>query len=188
MFPNCPKSVYRRGTTLKQLLCKARLPRCRGADTRAGDREVARGLSRCNRGKGRRQCGACPYLTQRPNQVVKEVRIHSSGETVRIEDKINCKTKSFLYILQSDKDPRQYGGQSGATVAQRTQQHANDIERGRVEKAVPKHFSDTGSEKENLVMVPFQVIKSRNPWIQLHYEREFINKHNLISEGINRNL
>ena len=48
LFPNCPKPVYRRGTTLKQLLCKARLPSRRGADTRAGDGEVARGVSRCN--------------------------------------------------------------------------------------------------------------------------------------------
>ena len=188
MFPNCPKPVFRRGTTLKQLLCKARLPSRRGADTRAGDREVTRGVSRCNRGRGRRQCGACPYLTLRPNQVVKEVRIHSSGETIRIEDKINCKTKSFLYVLQSDKDPRQYAGQSGGTVAQRTQQHANDIERERVEKAVPKHFNDTGSEKENMVMIPFRVIKSRNPWVRLHYEREFINTHNFVGEGINRIL
>ena len=63
-----------------------------------------------------------------------------------IEDKIDCKTKSFLYVLQSDKDPRQYCGQSGKTVACRTLQHAGDIENGR-EKAVSHHFRETGSEK-----------------------------------------
>ena len=73
-------------------------------------------------------------------------------------------------------------------MAQRTQQHANDIERGREEKAVPNHFKNTGSEKENLVMIPIKVIKSRDPWIRLHFEREFINKHNFIGGGINRNL
>ena len=188
MFPTCPKPVFKRGTNVKQLLCKAKLPRIKVLNTRAAEKENARGLSRCNRGNGRNQCGACPYLTQRPNQIVKEVKINSSGETIKIMDKIDCKTKSFLYVLQSDKSPLQYAGQSGATVAQRTQQHAGDIDHLRLEKAVPKHFNDTGSWKENLVMTPFQVIKSRDPWIRLHYEREFINKHGLITQGINRML
>jgi ribosome modulation factor len=171
MFPKCPKPVFKRGTNLKQLLCRAKLPKKRGVNTRAGDRENTRGVSRCNKGRGRKQCGCCPYLTQRPSQVVKEVKVHSSGEVLKIEDRINCQTKSFLYLLQSDKNPLQYAGQSGGTVARRAQQHANDIERDRLEKAVPKHFADTNSGKENLTMTPFKVIKSRDPWVRLHFER-----------------
>ena len=120
--------------------------------------------------------------------MIKEVKIHSSGEVLKIEDRINCQTKSFLYVLQSEKDPRQYAGQSGAKVAQRTQQHVNDIDHDRVEKAVPNHFAETGSSKEHLIMTPFKVIKSHDPWVRIHYEREFINKHGLLVGGINRNL
>jgi len=105
-----------------------------------------------------------------------------------IEDPINCKTKSFLYALQSDKNPKQYGGQSGGTVAKRTLQHAGDIENEKLEKSIPAHFKETGSKKTNLVMTPVKVIRSRNPWIRLHYEREFINKHHFLESGINRML
>ena len=95
-----------------------------------------------------------------------------------------------FWIPRRGDDPNhnQYGGQTGGTVGKRTLQHANDIENKRVEKAVPNHFNETRSKKENMVMTPFKVISSRNPWVRLHYEREFISKHDLIDEGINKNL
>ena len=67
-------------------------------------------------------------LMRSPRDVIKELKINSSGEVVRIEDKINCETKGCVYVLQSEKDPRQYCGQSGASVARRAKQHAYDIE------------------------------------------------------------
>ena len=114
--------------------------------------------------------------------------MHSSGEVIKVEDPINCKTKSVLYVLQSDKDPKQYGGQTGGTVGTRAQQHANDIQNQRHDKLVPNHFKETKSLKENLVMIPIKVIRSQNPWVRLHYEREFISKHDLIDSGVNRVL
>ena len=126
-------------------------------------------------------------MTKSPKEVVKELKINSSGQTVRIEDTINCKSKSFIYVLQSEKDPKQYCGQSGSTVGRRTLQHASDIEND-LAKAVPRHFRETRSEKEDLRMTPVMLIKSNNPWVRLHFEREFINQHDLIEEGINVNL
>ena len=73
-------------------------------------------------------------------------------------------------------------------MAHRVQQHANDIMHDRVEKSVPKHFTDTRSWRKNLVMTPFKVIRSKDPWVRLHFERDFINKHNFIERGINRVL
>ena len=72
-------------------------------------------------------------MTKHPNQVRKSIKINSSGETVKIEDPINCKTKSCIYVLQSDKSPDQYVGQSGGTIGRRALQHANDIENERIE-------------------------------------------------------
>ena len=83
---------------------------------------------------------------------------------------------------------KQYAGTSGGTVAARTLQHAGDIQNGRLEKSIPAHFKATGSTKTNLVMTPIKVIKSKNPWIRLHYEREFINRHDFVGVGINRML
>ena len=108
LFPKVPKPTFKKGTNLKQMLVKARVPKARLVNTRAGEKENRRGVSRCNKGTGRNQCGACGYLTRSPRDVIKEVKINSSGEVVKIEDKINCETKSFVYVLQSEKDPRQY--------------------------------------------------------------------------------
>ena len=55
--------------------------------TRVGVRENRRGVTRCSRGTGRNQCGACHYLTSSPREVVKEVTIHSSGEQSRLKTK-----------------------------------------------------------------------------------------------------
>ena len=105
-----------------------------------------------------------------------------------IEDPINCKTKSCIYVLQSDKSPSQYAGQSGGTIGRRALQHANDIENEKIEKAVPDHFKRTNSNKNDLLVTPVKVIRSRNPWVRLHFERDFINKHRLVEGGINRIL
>jgi len=121
-----------------------------------------------------------PYV-----KVIKEIRMQSSGEVVKIEDPINCKTKSVVYVCQIKIPINMEGrlvGQWGK------EQHANDIENQRWEKAVPNHFKETKSLKENLVMTPIKVIRSRNPWVPLHYEREFISKHDLIDSGVNRVL
>ena len=114
-FKKPPKPTFRKGTNLKQMLVKVKLPRARPVNTRQGERENRRGVSRCNRGTGRNQCGACAHLTDSPREVIKQVAIHSSGEVIQIQDQINCKTKSVLYLLQSRKDPSQYAGQTGAT-------------------------------------------------------------------------
>ena len=68
---------------------------------------------------------------------------------MKIEDSINCKTKSCIYVLESDKDPghKQYAGQNGGTMGKSRRialQHANDIENiNRIEKAVPAHSKET---------------------------------------------
>ena len=168
------------------MLVKAKLPKARPVNTRQGERENRRGVSRCSKGTGRNQCRACPHLTDSPREVVKEVTIHSTGETIQIKDQINCKTKSCLYVLQSRKDPtgRQYAGQTGAEIGTRTGQHGGDIA-SEADKPVPNYFRLTGSTRVDLKVTPFMRVKNNNPWVRLHLERLFINKHNLIEDGIN---
>ena len=110
-------------------------------------------------------------------QVIKEVTVSSTGETIGIEDQINCKTKSCIYLLESKKDPtrRQYGGQTGATIGTRAGQHGYDIDTG-ADKPVPNQIRLTGSTKYDLRVTPVMRVKTNNPWVWLHLERLFINK------------
>ena len=186
LFKKPPKPTFKKGTNLKQMLVKAKVPKVRPAITRAGERENRRGVSRCSKGTGRNQCGKCHYFTDHPREVIKEVTVSSTGENIRIEDQINCKTKSCIYLLESRKDPtrRQYGGQTGATIGTRAGQHAYDIDT-RADKPVSNYFSLTGSTKDDLRVTPVMRVKTNNPWVRLHLERLFINKHNLVEDGIN---
>ena len=69
----------------------------------------------------------------------------------------------------------------------RAGQHAYDIDTG-ADKPVPNHFRLTGSSKEDLKVTPVMRVKTNNPWVRLHLERLFINKHNLVEDGINNVL
>ena len=91
-------------------------------------------------------------------------------------------------FLRDQERPSKLKIPSTAKVSRRTLQHVNDIENEKVEKAVPAHFKATKSGKNNLRMTPVMVVKSRNPWVRLHFERDFINKHHLVESGINRVL
>ena len=106
LFKKPPKPTFQKGTNLKQMLVKAKLPKPRPVNTRVGEKENRRGVTRCSRGTGKCQCGASHHLTSSPREVVKEVITHTSGKTIKIEDEINCKTRSCLYVLESTKDPR----------------------------------------------------------------------------------
>ena len=187
LFSKCPRPCFKRGRNIKQLLVRARLPRRKPLNTRSTMRETNRGVSRCNKGSSRRQCGACTFLTKNPQDVIKSIKMNSTGETIEIMDKLNCKSKGCLYVLQSDKDPRQYGGQSGAEIGTRSLQHAYGIDVG-LDKTVPRHFAATNSSRENLVVTPIMQVRSRNPWVRLHLERRLINRYNLIEEGLNECL
>lgn len=54
--------------------------------------------------------------------------------------------------------------------------------------SVAEHFAETNSGQENLIFTPVRVIRSENPWVRLHYERELINQHDFIEKGLNRNV
>ena len=190
IFPNKPKPAFRRGKNIKELLCKAKLPPVRRIATRAREEEARSGLSRCNKGLGRNGCSACPFITLRPNQVIRSVKIHTTGQEVQVEGRITCKTGGgYLYLLWSKKAPaKQYLGSSSREPRMRLGEHRRDVAGGRVDKAVAKHFSDTNSREEDLVFVPFKRVRSSNILVLRHLETLFINNYNLVEAGINRIL
>ena len=82
LFRKCPKPTFQRGINLKQLLVRAKLPRRKPLSTRTNVKEATRGVQRCNKGTSRRQCSACTLLTKNPQEVRKEIKISSTGETL----------------------------------------------------------------------------------------------------------
>ena len=102
VFKKVPRPAFKRGKNMKELLCRARLPPVRIVVSRGTTEEARHGLTRCDKGLARRGCVGCPFMTSRPNEVVKFVTIHNTGQKIPVEGRINCKTQGgFLYLLWS---------------------------------------------------------------------------------------
>ena len=67
-FPNPPRAVFRRGKRIIDMLCNAKLPTVRQGVTRP---QTANGTTRWNKTNGQSGCRLCPFITEKPNQVVK---------------------------------------------------------------------------------------------------------------------
>ena len=66
--------------------------------------------------------------------------------------------------------------------------HKSDIENGRMNRAVAKHFHDTNSTVKDLVFVPFKRLRAGCTLILKHFENRAINEYNMIEAGVNRIL
>ena len=132
----------------------------------------------------------CPFITSRPNQVIKSVKIQNTGQEIAIEGKINCKSSGgHLYLLWSSKAPaEQYLGSSCREPRERLKEHRRDIINGKVEKAVSKHFQESRSSEDDIVFAPFKRVTSSNRHVLLHFESKAINDFNLVEAGVNRIL
>ena len=162
------------------------IKRCNCATRGAGERN---GLTRCNKGLNRNGCSACPYITSRPAEVVKKVRLQRTGQEILVEGCLNCKTRRFLYLLWSRKAPdKVYLGSCSREPRDRLREHRRDIENNTEEKAVAKHFMDTNSYAEDLVFRHIKKVKSSCRWVLRRFETRLINNLNLIEAGVNRIL
>ena len=98
-FPNPPMICYTRGNNLREELCRARLPPARMR------RNEEPGFRRCMRPA----CRLCPYTGLQPGEVLKAVKISSTGEEIQVKGKINCQTSNILYIGTCSKEDRTSG-------------------------------------------------------------------------------
>ena len=146
------------------------------------------GVTRCNKGLNRNACICCPFITSRPDEVIRKVTLFSTGQEIMIEGVINCTTRGgFLYLLWSSKAPaKQYLGSCIREPRDRLGEHRRDILNKNMKKAVAQHFHETGSTVADLVFVPFKKIKCNDRFMLKHFENRAINQYNMIDAGINR--
>ena len=95
--------------------------------------------------------------------------------------------EGLLYLLWSSKAPRkQYLGSCIREPRDRLGEHRRDILNKKMDKAVAKHFHETGSSVADIVFVPFKRIKCNDRFMLKHFENRAINQYNMIEAGINR--
>ena len=114
VFPSLPLVVNRRGKTIKELLCRAKIPRKTGTlRTRLDTTSRRSGLRRC--GGVRQPCSTAPFLGKAANgrAAVNEVTMFSTNTTIPISDTLTCKDKNVIYVITCEKDKLQYVGETG---------------------------------------------------------------------------
>ena len=92
----------------------------------------------------------------------------------------------MLWISKASAN--QYLGISARETWVRLSKHRRDIENRRLNKAVAKHFYDTGSSASDLMFVPFKKIKSSDRFVLRHCETKAINDYNMVEAGVKRIL
>ena len=102
-------------------------------------------------------------MTDRPNEVVREVKVKCSGKTVPVEGRMTCKSNGggggYLYLLENTKTGLQYAGVSGREhPVCRFREHRASIMNGT--KTVGEYFASTGATCDDLKFTPFKAIKS----------------------------
>ena len=96
----------------------------------------------------------CPHITDRPNEVVREVKFPSSDLTEKVQGRLTCKrggAGGFLYVVQETKSGGTYLGESGQLhPATRGGQHRRAIQDEDEAKAVGKYFSEKNATTESM--------------------------------------
>ena len=183
-FPKPPMVVYKRPPNIKDLLIRAKLPVQKRNMVSRG-RKV--GFKRCQRNR----CKLCSYTGLAPGEVVQQVVINHSGEVIPMKSAMDCQTRNLLYILLCSKCLKQYLGETSKTAETRFVGHLNTIvQQCHVNTRTPvgQHFRAGAHSHSDVKFIPFEKIYSRDPFVRKARERELINKHDLITRGLNLQL
>jgi hypothetical protein len=185
VYPDPPMVCFRRGRNVRETLCQAKLPPAR--ISRHED-----GFRRCKKA----QCRLCPYTNLRPGEVLKSIKISSTGVELPISGQLTCQSSNLLYIGSCAKGDRtcpdrpQYCGETGKTAEERFVGHRNSIVQAcqaATSLPVGEHFRSAGHSVTDFVFTPVEKI-SGGVFIRKAGEKRLINKLNLIDSGLNRKL
>ena len=145
------------------------------------------GYRRCNKPF----CRMCPYTGLQPGQVRDKISFAHSGEKIDIKSPIDCQTSNVLYELHCLRDSKPYLGETSKTAEARFVGHLNTILQEchiNTNTPVGQHFRSPGHSHTDIQVTAFEKIKSRNPFVRKAREAYLIDKHQLLTEGLNKKL
>ena len=175
-----PMVAHLRPANLRDFLVRAKLP---PVDRRQGaSRGAQPGFKKC----GKARCLSCIYTTN--------TRTHTStltGQTWPIKQSITCDDDSVVYSVTCShgaghclRRPGQYVGKVGDTrpCRQRCTEHRGAI-RNHFDTGVGEHFNLPGHELADFNFLPFEKVRSRDPFVIETRESFWIEKYGVLGEG-----
>ena len=172
IFPKPSMVAYRRGSSLKELLVRAKMP----MDVRRSRRQMDR-QSFMNCGQ---QCVLCPFAKNATSHNV-------SGRTYQINGVLDCNTKGCVYKILCDRcENFVYYGETGRALRIRFGEHKLDIENARA-KPVPEHLNLPGHTLANVIFIGIEkVVPTGDTFLRKQRESMYIGRGNAVHNGANR--
>ena len=169
IFPEAPMVCWTRPKNLRECLIRAKLPKI--LEPKRPSRNKI-GFKHCGY-----DCILCKFSPKFADNIVSSV----TKEKFPILSNLTCNSENIIYCITCTKDNGnckthpQYIGQTGRKAVDRFREHRNSIEPNSV-KTVGQHFSQNGHNPCHLQFIPFEQLKSENPWIRLAREKFYIRK------------
>ena len=172
IFPKPSMVAYRRGSSLRELLVRAKMPELARRSRR---QTMRRGFSNCGQ-----LCVLCPFAQSANSHVV-------SGKTYQINGLLNCNSVGCVYKILCDKcDDFVYFGETGRTLKTRFREHKNDIENARA-KPVSEHFNLPGHSLDNVIFIGIErVVPTEDTFLRKQRESFYIRRGNAVHDGANQ--
>ena len=175
-----PMVAHLRPANLRDILVRAKLP---AVDRRRGaSRGTLTGFKKC----GKTRCLCCVYS--------KNTNTHTStltGQTWPIKHSITCEDSNVVYNVtcshkagQCLRRPAQYIGKVGSTRPCRIRctEHRGAVTH-HFDTGVGEHFNLPGHDLADFNFLPFEKIRSRDPFVVEARESYWIEKYGVLGEG-----
>jgi hypothetical protein len=172
-FPKPPMVAYKQPPNLKNMLCRARLPKEK--DKEKTTKRIEPGLKRCFK-----PCNCCPYVI-----TSNEFFSTHTNEKFKVTGSFNCNTEGVIYLITCTKCNVQYVGQTGRKFADRINEHLYYIRKKK--EATGTHFStDNHTNSDMRVQIVEKVMPNT---VNMRLERESMWIHKLATKrphGLNK--
>ena len=172
VYPKPAMAAYRRGQSLKDLLCRAKLPILL---RKSGRQASKQGFANCGQ-----LCVLCPFAKNSRSHMV-------ADKEFKINGMITCSSRGCVYKIMCQKCLGfVYYGETGRELRTRFREHRGDIDNNRP-KPVSEHFNKPGHTLGDLIFIGIErVIPTDDAFRRKQRESFYIRRANSMRNGANR--
>lgn len=163
-----PKIIFKRGTTLSNLLVKAKITPLPSNDLVVdinNSFNTDTFVRRCNTPR----CLCCNYI-----KYTNSFTSSYTKKTFYIDSEMSCNSKNVIYLIQCSKCKAQYVGETKRRLKDRLNNHTSCI-RTKANTCISLHFNDIQHKLTDLKIIPIEEVEVDDKSVRLHRERYWIN-------------
>jgi hypothetical protein len=175
VFPQPPLTAFRRQTTIRNLVIKAKVP----DQLRRNEKRQLKGMAKCGK-----SCTACPYIKEGKTVKINQNKYWS------INKHVNCESYNIVYLIECDKNNCQekYIGESGRNLKKRLEDHRGYIVNKKVNQATGAHFNLPGHSVSDLKVTILEQVKRPDTEYRKQRENYHIRNFNTFHNEMNRQM